>query len=94
MSEIINIGSVSSPIAPAYPTTGQSVVREAGQIEASYRTDSVEISRLGRTMSRITTDSSMRFARINAIRAQIAEGTFETPERISGTVDRLLDVVG
>ncbi len=94
MSEIINIGSVNSHIAPVYAPVNPPALREAGQAEAPSATDSVEISRLGRTMSRIMNDSSLRLARINAIRAQIADGTFETPERINGTVDRLLDVVG
>ena len=94
MSEIINLGSVNSHIAPAYPAANRLALREAGQAESSSATDSVEISRLGRTMSRIMNDSSLRLARINALRAQIADGTFETPERINGTVDRLLDVVG
>jgi negative regulator of flagellin synthesis FlgM len=94
MSEIINLGSVNFPIAPAYPAANRLALRETGQAETSSVTDSVEISRLGRTMSRIMNDSSLRLARINALRAQIADGTFETPERINGTVDRLLDVVG
>lgn len=94
MSEIINLGNVNFHIAPAYPVTNRPALREVGQAETSGATDSVEISRLGRTMSRIMNDSSLRLARINALRAQIADGTFETPERINGTVDRLLDVLG
>lgn len=37
--------------------------------------------------------SSFRLAMVNAIRARIADGTYETPECINGTVDRLLDVL-
>lgn len=37
--------------------------------------------------------SSFRLAMVNAIRARIADGTYETSERINGTVDRLLDVL-
>ncbi len=38
--------------------------------------------------------SSLRRAKLAAVREQIALGTYETPERISGTVHRLLDVIG
>ncbi len=94
MSEIINISGATSHLAPTFPpvTTGPS--REAAVGEPSGRTDTVEISGLGTAMSRITGDSSLRLARINAIRAEIADGTFESPQRIMGTVDRLLDVIG
>jgi hypothetical protein len=37
--------------------------------------------------------SSWRRVRLAALREEIAAGTFETPERIAGTVRRLLDVV-
>lgn len=36
---------------------------------------------------------SARLARTNAIRAEIEAGTYETPERIAGTVERLLDIL-
>jgi len=35
----------------------------------------------------------MRQARVRAVQADIENGNYETPERISGTVDRLLDVI-
>lgn len=56
--------------------------------------DIVEFSDFARSLAREIPPSSFRLARVEAIRLQIAEGTFETPERIRGTVDRLLDVVG
>ena len=94
MSEIINIGSLSAHIAPVHSIVHPSALHEPAPTQVSEAGDSVEISRFGRTMSQIMTESSLRLAKINAIREQIAEGTFETPARISGTVNRLLDVVG
>jgi hypothetical protein len=35
----------------------------------------------------------MRQARVRALQTEIEGGDFETPERISGTVERLLDVI-
>ena len=90
MSEIINIASYSS-LAP--------VAREAPGPAArmpAYRTsdgDTAEFSRAAEALARTTMESSFRLARTRAIRAEIENGTFVTPERIHGTVERLLDVI-
>ncbi len=52
----------------------------------------VAVSRFGDGIRRIVEQSSMRQARVHAIQAEIENGDYETPERIGGTVDRLLDV--
>ena len=36
----------------------------------------------------------LRQERIDAIRAQIAAGTYETPEKLDAAVERLLDEIG
>ncbi len=94
MSEIINIGNLSAHFAPVHSFVQPATQPQPASAEVSERSDSVEISRLGRTLSEVMTQSSLRLAKINAIRTQIAEGTFETPERIHGTVNRLIDVIG
>jgi negative regulator of flagellin synthesis FlgM len=38
--------------------------------------------------------SDIRFDRVNAIRAAIADGTYDTPERLDVALDRLLDRLG
>ncbi len=92
MSEISNIGMSNSYAAGlrnlSNAPTGQG--SRAGQSEGIGETDPVEFSRMGRMLAATTDASSMRQAKIQALRAQIADGTFETPERISGTVDRLM----
>ena len=52
--------------------------------------DRVEISAAAARANEVFEPSSFRLARANAIRAEIENGTFETPERLRGTVDRLL----
>ena len=94
MSEIINIGSLNAHIAPVQTFGPPVTLPQPASTEVSEGSDSVEISRLGRTLSEVMTQSSLRLAKINAIRTQIAEGTFETPERIQGTVNRLIDLIG
>ena len=38
--------------------------------------------------------SDIRFDRVNAIRAAIADGSYETPEKLDAALDRLLDSLG
>ena len=38
--------------------------------------------------------SDVRFDRINAIRAAIADGSYDTPEKLDIALDRLLDRLG
>ena len=38
--------------------------------------------------------ADIRFDRVNAIRAAIADGTYETPEKLDIALDRLLDRLG
>ena len=55
--------------------------------------DKIEISSLARVRSRELESSSFNLARLQAIRAEIAAGTYETPARIEATALRLLDVL-
>lgn len=91
MSEIIHISTALPSITPALEGTTAAAVSatRADQVE-----DTVEISRLGRALARAVGESSYRLARVQAIRAQIADGTYESPMRLSGTVDRLIDILG
>ena len=89
MSLIINIGS-------AYPPASFSRVTARSPAPPATLTadgDRAEFSSVGRTLSCIAEESSFRVARVRAIRDEIESGTYETPERITGTVERLLDVL-
>jgi anti-sigma28 factor (negative regulator of flagellin synthesis) len=52
--------------------------------------DTVEISDRARYLAEIKKLPDIRDDKVQAARDQIASGQFETPERIDGTVDRLL----
>ncbi|MBI4718492.1 MAG: hypothetical protein HY763_11845 [Planctomycetes bacterium] len=88
MSEILSIDA-------AFPANfaPRSVSLSPTPTAATQPTDQAEFSSVARLLGRVSTESSFRTARTNAIRAEIAAGTFETPERIRGTVERLLDVI-
>lgn len=55
--------------------------------------DQLEISETGQILSALRSDSPVRADRVAEIRRAIAEGTYETPDKIELTIDRLLDVL-
>ncbi|MHC4696165.1 MAG: hypothetical protein ACYTFA_05425 [Planctomycetota bacterium] len=91
MSTIINIDTVYR----SSPYTGD-VARPADRRPAYHvlLRDTVEFSRMGCTLARAVEESSLRIAQTRAIRAEIENGTYETPERIDRTAERVLDVIG
>ncbi len=63
--------------------------------------DTVELSSAGTALSRLDVQPRMRIAPTSEIRAQISEihaeikaRAFLTPERMEGTVEKLLDILG
>ena len=69
-------------------TSGPNAVAGAEAVSASNAVSESD-SLSEEVMQRI----SRRLARTNAIRAEIAAGTYDTSERISATVERLLDIL-
>ena len=92
MSLIINLGGMDSAM-PTGPSHARSSA-PAPSPHSAPEQDTVEISSASRELAGTMADSSFRIARVNAIREEVVNGTFETPERIEGTVSRLLDVLG
>ena len=56
--------------------------------------DVVELSSAGTALSRADDQSCAPLAPVCELRAAIKAGTFETPERIAGTVEKLLEILG
>ncbi len=95
MSEISNIG-INSANPTAYRSSNTAPtgpIDRGGQGGAMGESDPVEFSRIGRMLAGATETSSLRMAKIQALRAEIADGTFETQERIDGTVDRIIQML-
>ncbi len=90
--EIQTTGGISGP-DPIQPNR-----IPAGRIrptdKQSPATDRAEISEHARYMALLREVSPMRRERIVELRKLIASGEFETPERIAGAVDKLLDELG
>lgn len=90
MSGILSIDCISpsfpnDQITPVYPMNRPPSAPDAQ--------GGVAVARFNGTLRRILEHSSMRQARVRAVQTEIEYGDYETPERISGTVDRLLEVI-
>jgi negative regulator of flagellin synthesis FlgM len=53
--------------------------------------DTVEISIAGKLAAKINDASVIRTDLVDRVKGEIAAGTYETPERVDATVDRLMD---
>ena len=91
MSAIVNIENIYG-LPPLVREVAHAPARRSGMF--APQRDTIEFSSIGRELARAVEQSSLRIARTRAIRAEIESGTFETPERINGTAQRLLDVIG
>ena len=90
MSEIINVSNPTDWRPASLPMATPGAPVPAAEPEA----DSLELTPFAKAMLDVTGGSSFRAARINAIRGEIEAGIFETPQRLQGTVSRLIDVLG
>lgn len=91
MSFLVNVDHPGLPLRPSARVSHPSP-SDGGRFQ-SLPPDRVEFSELGRQLADSSPSSSLRIARVQAIRNEIAAGVYETPERIEGVVSRLLDVL-
>jgi anti-sigma28 factor (negative regulator of flagellin synthesis) len=85
-----------SPIGPNTPITRlqgskatETLLVRGSQDVSPLATDTVDISDPARYLA-VAKDPPLRLEKVQAMKSLIASGQFETPERINGTVDRLL----
>ena len=64
------------------------------QVESPKIQDEVNISDAARLVEQAKQAPDIRQDRVQAIRAQIASGTYETPGKLDTAVSRLLDEIG
>jgi len=79
-----------SPINPPHTSrvSKPAQVEQGGPIQ-----DELQISDAGRLLERIHEMPEVRQDRVAQIRAQIANGTYETPEKLEIALERLLDEI-
>ena len=81
----------ASPINP--PHTSR-VSQAEGTGSSTPIQDELQLSDAGLLMEQIGNMPSVRQDRVNQIRQQIADGTYETPEKLDIALGRLLDEIG
>jgi hypothetical protein len=92
---ILNIANIlpssSAASAPATAPSGDHRLAETQPTGGDYE---VDFSAESIALADAAAASSLRLARHEAIRAEIAAGTYLSPQRLEATIDRLLDVLG
>ena len=80
----------ASPIFPQRPIEPAETARSSG-LEAPQ--DEIQISPEARLLAEISQTHEIRQERIDEIRSMIASGVYETPEKLSIAVNRLLESI-
>jgi hypothetical protein len=92
MMQIYGSTLVHGPQAIAGPHRG-SMAPSTAQPSSLSEVDQLDISPAGELASRAV-DNASRADRVATIRASIEAGTYETTEKLSAALDRLLDKFG
>ncbi len=80
----------NSPITRLQGSTATSLTQSSQDVNTSNPQDTVQISDSARYLSEIKNLPDTRTDKVQAARDSIAAGKFETPTRLNGTVDALL----
>ena len=87
--EIHGAGGPQGP-QPIYPRLASFSVEAGATPAAASPRDQVEISQLGLVLDGIHQLPEIRHEKVEAIRQQIAAGTYETPAKLERALDNLL----
>lgn len=84
------------PIQQALRPAEAGSIRQAAPARVQSETqaaDRVEISEFAQMLSTLDPNTEIRVEKVAEIREAILNGTYETEEKLSATVDRLMDVL-
>lgn len=95
MSNLNGINGGNQPINRIQALKAFGATKPAGPIDQPQTSplrasDRVELSGLDGIMAKLKTND-IRHDKVAAIRQQIAEGTYETPEKLDGAIEKLMD---
>jgi negative regulator of flagellin synthesis FlgM len=65
-------------------------IRNVPGVQAAWRSDTVEISEIARFLDKLSRLPDIRQDLVDAVREQIAKGTYETPEKLAKAIENLL----
>jgi negative regulator of flagellin synthesis FlgM len=78
---------INAPHAPFHS-------QPAGKAAAGSSVDRVDFSPAAQAAAAAAESGGIRQGLVNRLRAEIASGTYETPQKLDAAVDRLLDEIG
>ncbi|MBN1982194.1 MAG: flagellar biosynthesis anti-sigma factor FlgM [Chitinivibrionales bacterium] len=92
-STMNNINGINSYMSPHVLGAQQGKNVQSGQQTSSTspKSDSVEISNMARLMSQVSAMPEIREEKVQAVREQLANGTYDIDGKLSIAIDRLLD---
>lgn len=91
--DVNGVGGVGRaiPVSGARPATG---IESPASADALAPQDEVQISSEARKLDELSRTSAMRQERIEQIRQEIADGSYDTPEKLDAAMDKFLDKYG
>lgn len=88
--EIYGPGGTQGP-QPIYPRLADFTIDAGHTVQAGIPRDQVEISPLGQMLDGIGRLPEIRHEKVEAIRRELAAGTYETPDKLERALDNLLN---
>jgi flagellar biosynthesis anti-sigma factor FlgM len=92
--QISGISQLHGPQSLSGPHAASQTTDSNAASAAANTSDELQLSSAGQAASMLNDVPDVRQDRVAALRSAIQSGTYETPERLSGAVDRLLDEIG
>ena len=83
-------GGVQGP-QPIQPQRNVAGAYKKAAPDSAHKTDKAEISDHARLLNKLTDVDDIRQEKVDSIRAQIEAGTYETDDKLSAAVDKLLE---
>ena len=88
---MVNVNGVQPPTAPKTIEPTGAVKPQPQVTETTNVSDTVEISTVAKLAAKIQQLPGVRTELVQRVKAEIEAGTYETPEQLEVTVDRLMD---
>jgi len=89
-----NVNGIHGSTGPGAVEPARAAGRSVAAAKPHQAGDTVEISLAARLAMKVREIPDVRTELVERVKGQIEDGTYESPERIDATVERLLDELG
>lgn len=90
--DVRNIGSVSGA-TPYRPVSGTPAQRDTSVARPQFPRDELVLSNAGKLLDQLSQNSDIRQERIAQIKAAIADGTYDTDDKLEAALMRMFQAV-